>query len=144
MQSGRGAEKAEHTRQGGKLVKGTHLLRLAFLLALLAISLPHSFGQGGTPVFIRRYVPPPEEAPVRGSPPESEPIPQGWIIAGEALAAVIGVAMLIAATKAWRSSNIFERKYQFPSGEPAARRFGGNRSGGRMAVIEPAKSKEDT
>jgi hypothetical protein len=124
-------------------VKGTLVLRLAFLLAILAISVPRGFAQGGTPVFMRRYIPPPSETPVRGYIPESEPIPQGWIYAGDAVAITIGVVLLIAAAKAWRASNLFGRQYRFPSGEPATRRFGGTRSGGFMAVIEPVKGKED-
>jgi hypothetical protein len=124
-------------------VKALLILRVAFLLAILAISVPRGFAQGGTPVFQRRYVPPPSETPVRGYEPESEPIPNGWIYAGEAVVVLLCAVVLIAAARAWRASNIFERQYRLPSGEPAARRFGGTRSGGFMAVIEPAKERED-
>jgi hypothetical protein len=125
------------------LVKSILILRLGLMLVLLALSAPCAFAQGGTPVFQHVYVPPPAPTPARAHIPESEPIPQGWIIAGEAALALISAVVLIAATRAWRSSNLFDRKYRFPSGEPAALRFGGTRSGGFMATIEPAKNKKD-
>ena len=125
------------------MTKAILILRLLFFLAVLAISPARSFAQGGTPIFEPRYAPPPPaETPVRGIIPE-RPIPKGWIIAGEAVVALIFAVVLIAAIRAWRSSNIFGRKYQFPSGEPAALRFGGTRSGGLMAVIEPAKGRKE-
>ena len=119
------------------------ILRLLFLLAVLAISPGRSFAQGGTPIFQPRYAPPPPpEMPARGVIPE-QPIPKGLIIAVEAVVALIFAVVVIVAIRAWRSANIFGRKYRFPSGEPAALRFGGTRSGGFMAVIEPAKEKKD-
>jgi hypothetical protein len=123
-------------------VKGLLILRLAFVLMFLTISSPSGFAQGGTPVFRRRYIPPIPETPARQQVPEREPIPQGLIFAGEALVALVGAVILIAAIRAWRESNVFGRQYRFPLGEPAARRFGGTRSGGLMAVIEPAKGRK--
>lgn len=123
------------------MVKVILILRLAFLLMFLTISSPRIFAQGGTPVFQRRYLPPAPEPPAREQIPDSEPIPEGWIFAGEAVLALGAVVILIAAARAWRESNIFGRQYRFPASESAARRFGGTRSGGLMAVIEPAKDK---
>ncbi len=107
-----------------------------------SVSVPSSFAQGGTPVFKRRYIPPPGETPPSQNIIERKPIPQGWITAGEVVLALIGAVMLIGAARAWRESNFFGRQYRFPLGEPAARRFGGTRSGGLMAVIEPRKDKK--
>ena len=123
-------------------MKGNLILRLAFMLMFLAVSAPRAFAQGGTPVFQRVYVPPPAPMQTRGRIPESEPIPQGWVIAGEATVTLIAAIGLIAAARAWRSSNLFDRKYRFPSGDPAALRFGGNRSGGFMAAVESSKNKK--
>ena len=41
-----------------------------------------------------------------------------------------------AASRAWRSSNVFDRQYRFPEGGEAALRFGATRSGGHMATIK--------
>ena len=103
---------------------------------------PCAFAQGGTPVFKRRYIPPPAETPARENIPEREPIPENWVNAMEAVLALGGLVILILAARAWRESNIFGRQYRFRADEPAARRLGGTRSGGFMAVIEPAKDKE--
>ena len=124
-------------------MKTIPILRVAVLLAFLAISLPRGFAQGGTPVFVRRYIPPQPEAPARQNIPEREPIPQGWIYAIEAVGALLGAIVLFNAVRAWRASKVFERKYAFPSAEPAAVRFGGNCNGGLMAVIEPAKAEKN-
>ena len=124
-------------------MKVRFILRLVFLLAILAIGSPRGFAQGGTPVFEKRYTPVEQEAPVRGYAPPSKPIPRGWLLAGDTLVTLICIVVLVAAARAWRASNIFERKYRFPFGEPAALRFGGKRSGGLMAVIEPAKEEKD-
>jgi hypothetical protein len=62
---------------------------------------------------------------------------------GAVALALIAAFLLYFAAKAWRASNIFGRKYRLPSPETAAVRFGGNRSGGLMATIEPAKDKMD-
>ena len=110
------------------MVTNSFAFRLCTLAACFVIACSHIFAQD-TPTP-RQYRPP------------SEPIPRGWIIAGAALAAFACSAVLYAATKAWRSANLFERKYRFPRGGDAALRFGGNRSGGLMAVIEP-KRKSD-
>ena len=124
-------------------MRSIFILRLAVLLVFLAISLPCVFAQGGTPVFEHVYLPPAAETPARVRMPQSEPLPQGWVYAGGAAVTLIAAVVLVAATRAWRASNIFERKHRFPSGEPAALRFGGNRSGGFMAAIEPAKNEKD-
>jgi hypothetical protein len=124
-------------------VKTIAILRVAVLGAFLAIGVVRGFAQGGTPVFVRRYIPPQPEAPARQSIPEREPIPQGWVYAGEAVGALLGAVVLFNAVRAWRASNVFERNYTFPSAEPAAVRFGGNRNGGHMAVIEPAKNEQN-
>ena len=123
-------------------MKHIRLLRLAFLLMFFVISSPRAFAQGGTPVFERRYVPPPGETPPRQNIPERKPIPQSWIFAGECVLGVLSLVILIGAVRAWHESNVFGRQYRFRSNEPAARRFGATRSGGLMAVIEPAKDKD--
>jgi hypothetical protein len=125
------------------MVKIIRILRVTVLLTLLAMSLPRTLAQGGSPVFIRRYIPPQPEAPARQNIPEREPIPQGWIYAGEVVGALLGAFILFNAVRAWRASSVFERKYTFPPAEPAAVRFGGNRSGGLMGVIEPAKGQKN-
>ena len=120
------------------------ILRLSVLLVFWAISPTRSFAQGGTPTFEPRYAPPPPpETPELSRIPESKPLPRGLVIAGEAVVALMFAVALIAAVREWRASNVFGRKYRFPSAEPAALRFGGTRSGGFMAVVEPAKEKKE-
>jgi hypothetical protein len=65
----------------------------------------------------------------------SKPLPLGWkITIGAAI--VLGTAgVLYGASKAWHSSNLFDREYRFPTGGTAALRFGGKRCGGHMATI---------
>ena len=66
----------------------------------------------------------------------SKPIPIGWIIGGIA-SGVLGIAgLLYGASKAWHSSNLFDREYRFPVESEAALRFGGKRSGGHMATVQ--------
>jgi hypothetical protein len=115
-------------------------LRLAFLLMFVIISLPHGFAQGGTPVFVERKLHLEADPPPPGRIPESEPLPQGLILAGAAVVAIAFAVVLVGAIRAWRASNVFGRTYRFPFPETADRRFGGTRSGGFMAVIEPAKN----
>jgi hypothetical protein len=82
---------------------------------------------------------------------ERKPIPVGWLIGGAA-SAILGIAgLLYGASKAWHSSNLFDREYRFPTGGEAALRFGGKRCGGHMATVrfgegarrsrEPARSE---
>ena len=67
---------------------------------------------------------------------ERKPIPVGWLIGGAA-SAVLGIAgILYGASKAWHSSNLFDREYRFPTGGQAALRFGGKRCGGHMATVQ--------
>ena len=76
----------------------------------------------------------------------SKPIPLGWKIGG-AVAAVLALAgLLYGASKAWHSSNLFDREYRFPTGSDAALRFGGKRCGGYMATLrfgEPAPRRRE-
>jgi hypothetical protein len=123
------------------MVKKFLILRLAILLACCAISWSSAFAQGGKPVFEPRYVPEATVTPVRRLEP-TEPIPRGWFIGGAIVALLAVGGLLYAATKAWRSSTLFGRKYYFPPAGSAALRFGGNRSGGFMAAIEPTKNKD--
>jgi hypothetical protein len=67
---------------------------------------------------------------------ERKPIPVGWLIGGAA-SAVLGIAgILYGASKAWHSSNLFDREYRFPTSRDAALRFGGKRCGGHMATVQ--------
>lgn len=118
------------------------MLRVAVLAMFCAIHPPGVFAQGGRPVFQPRYVPPVSATPAHRAPP-SEPIPRGWIIGGAALVFLAGCGLLFAASKAWRAAHVFEGKCRFPIRTEAALRFGGNRSGGLMASIDPVKKKEN-
>lgn len=66
---------------------------------------------------------------------EGEPIPRSWWIGGIAAVALAIVALLYLATRSWRSSNLFDRQYRFPTGGKAALRLGAVRSGGHMATL---------
>ena len=94
-----------------------------------------------TPDFKERPfgpVPEPTKEP-RAKPKDIEPdkpIPIGWIIGGIA-SGVLGIAgLLYGASKAWHSSNLFDREYRFPIESQAALRFGGKRSGGHIATVQ--------
>jgi hypothetical protein len=93
-----------------------------------------------TPEFKERpYGPlpaPTKEPKAKPKDVERKPIPVGWLIAGAA-SAVLGTAgILYGASKAWHSSNLFDREYRFPTGRDAALRFGGKRCGGHMATVQ--------
>ena len=119
------------------MVKTSVTLRLVFFAASLAITLSNVSAQERAKVFNeRRNIPQAAAILMLARTPEPEPIPRGWIIGGAAAAFLLGTGLLIAAVKAWRSSNLFERKYHFPPAGPAALRFGGKRSGGLMVAIE--------
>ena len=126
------------------MVKIYIALRLILIVLGFAITLPNVCAQGGTQLFDqRRYVPQTTATPSRARTPEPEPIPRGWVIAGVVTAVLAGLVLLFAAIKAWRSSNLFERKYHFPSAGPASLRFGGKHSGGLMAAIDFGGKKID-
>lgn len=80
--------------------------------------------------------PTPTPTPRRISLEEEEPIPTSWWVGGIAVAVLALIGILFAASRAWRSSNVFDRQYRFPEGDEAALRFGGTRSGGHMATIQ--------
>ena len=118
------------------MVKASLARRLCTLLACLVVTLSNSFAQHDTTSFAV----PEGTVPPRQYRPPSEPIPRGWIIAGVAIAVLAVAAGLYITLKAWRSANLFERKYRFPNAGNAALRFGGTRNGGLMAVIEPKRN----
>lgn len=88
--------------------------------------------------------PTPTPTPRRISLEEEEPIPTSWWVGGIAAAVLAVVGILFAASRAWRSANVFDRQYRFPEGGEAALRLGGSRCGGHMATIqfEPKERSE--
>ncbi len=80
--------------------------------------------------------PTPTPTPRHVSLEEEKPIPRSWWIGGIAIVVLALIAILFAASRAWRSSNVFDRQYRFPEGGEAALRFGGTRCGGHMATIQ--------
>jgi hypothetical protein len=123
----------------------THIvLCLVSIVMSLAVMLSNVRAQDGRQLFNeRRYIPQTTATPTPARTPESEPIPRGWIIGGVAAALLLGAGLLLAALKAWRSSNLFERNYHFPTAGPAALRFGGKRSGGLMAAVDFSRKEID-
>lgn len=125
------------------MVKMFFVLRLAALMTFCSLTLPSAFGQGGTPHFDdTHFVPQERGEPLRLEAP-SKPIPRSWLISGAGVSLLLAGAVLYFAIKAWRSSNVFERKYHFPPAGQAALRFGGKRSGGFMAASESANEKRN-
>ena len=125
--------------------RGRVLLLLLPVLVLLCATVQPLFAQlpappAATPDFKDRPfgpIPAPTKEP-RAKPKDiepSKPLPLGWkITIGAAI--VLGTAgLLYGASKAWHSSNLFDREYRFPTGDTAALRFGGKRCGGHMATI---------
>jgi|ERR1700682_1323537 len=66
----------------------------------------------------------------------SKPIPLPWKIAIVATGLVVAASALLVSVRAWRSSNLFDREYRFPSVTNVALRLGANKSGGGMATID--------
>lgn len=129
----------------------THSLRLALLLSfgLLALAstckaaspTPLPAPTSANSLFKDKAfgpLPPPTPTPTprRISLEDEEPIPTSWWVGGLAAAVLALVGIFYAASRAWRSSNVFDRQYRFPEGREAALRFGATRSGGHMATIE--------
>jgi hypothetical protein len=95
---------------------------------------PRQFGPWGTPTppMPTRYL---EDA-------ERKPIPREYIIGGAIALTVVAVLLLWGASRAWRSSNLFDQQYRFPVRGEAALRLGGKKTGGHMASISlPAQSE---
>lgn len=67
--------------------------------------------------------------------PPRKPIPLRWKIAIVLVALLIASAALWVSLRAWRSSNLFDRQYRFPTVETVDLRLGANKSGGHMAAI---------
>jgi hypothetical protein len=123
------------------MVKIFRTLRACLCAACLLISVSSVSAQGGSPTFQPRYVPEISPTPPRRLEP-SKPLPR-WLKAGVGVVALaVSGVILYFSSKAWRTANIFESKYRFPRARDAALRFGGNRSGGAMAAIEPINPKE--
>jgi hypothetical protein len=121
------------------------LLPLLFLLLLgndLLAASPPSFPppKPAGPLFKQRPfgpLPPPTQtpAPKHFDPDDDKPIPREWIIGGWVAAALLLAGILYGSARAWRSSNIFDQQYRFPTNDDPALRFGGPRCGGHMATI---------
>ena len=119
---------------------------LAFLMLLLCVAAHPLFAQlppppAATPDFKERpYGPipaPTKEPKAKAKDTEpAKPLPLGWKIT-IGVAVVLGTAgVLYGASKAWHSSNLFDREYRFPTEGDAALRFGGKRCGGHMATVQ--------
>jgi hypothetical protein len=101
------------------------------------------------PIFEKRqFVPwatPTPDIPLRilGN-AERKPIPREYIIGGAVALVVVALLLLWGASRAWRSSNLFDQQYRFPvRGGPVALRLGGKKSGGHMASISlPPRSEK--
>lgn len=64
-----------------------------------------------------------------------ESIALGWKIAIIAvIASAVGTGLYFS-VRSWRSSNLFDRQYRFPSVAQVPLRLGGTKSGGSMATI---------
>lgn len=137
------------TRERGLVIM--HSLRIALLLTFGFVACP-TMSRAASPTPLpaptsanslfkaQRFgpLPPPTPAPTprRISLEEEEPIPTFWWVGGIAIAVLALIGILFAASRAWRSSNVFDRQYRFPEGGKAALRFGGTRSGGHMATVQ--------
>jgi hypothetical protein len=74
---------------------------------------------------------------------ERKPIPREWIIGGSVALVVVALLLLWGASRAWRSSNLFDQQYRFPvRGGEVALRLGGKKSGGHMASIALPERRE--
>src|SRR3954462_4722974 len=67
--------------------------------------------------------------------------PFGLKLAVALVALLALVAAFYFALRAWRSSNLFQRQYQFPEPRHVPLRLGASRSGGRMATINFASNE---
>jgi hypothetical protein len=95
-----------------------------------------NFGPWGTPT------PPPPTRLLEQA--DRKPIPREWIIGGAVAATVVALLLFWGASRAWRSSNLFDQQYRFPirGGAAVALRLGGKKSGGHMASISLPASGE--
>jgi hypothetical protein len=109
-----------------------------FVLAGFAISASLALAQPDPSIFDeRRYVPQqPPPPPQERMPTPAKPIPRAVLVAGGVVLLLVSGILLLKSARAWRSSNLFDRQYRFPSPGPAALRFGGNRCGGQLATLK--------
>jgi hypothetical protein len=121
-----------------RFVLGARCTLFVFVLVGFAIVAPIAFAQPDPSIFDeRRYVPQQQGPPPQAErpPPPSKPLPRAVLIAGAAVLLLVSSILLFKSARAWRSSNLFDRQYRFPSTGPAALRFGGNRCGGQLATL---------
>lgn len=122
--------------------------RAIFILALtgFAISSPLAFAQPDPSIFDQQRYVPQETPPPRGerSPSPSRSIPRTVLIAGAAVLLMVSGIVLFKSARAWRSANLFDRQYRFPTPGPAELRFGGNRCGGQLATLKFRGAAEAT
>ncbi|CAA9232294.1 MAG: hypothetical protein AVDCRST_MAG42-1195 [uncultured Chthoniobacterales bacterium] len=118
------------------------LLGCALILAPALAALPPP--SPSPPVFQDRpFGPKPAPTPPRPSVVQSDaprPIPRSWIVAGAAIGALGGAALLFFAFRAWRMARLFGRQYRFPVSGNVALRLGGERSGGLSATASFGKN----
>ena len=85
----------------------------------------------------RPFGPKPAPTPPRPSVARTEAgesMSRSWIVAGAALGALAGGALLFFGFRASRMARLFGRQYRFPVRSKVALRLGGERSGGLMAT----------
>jgi hypothetical protein len=124
------------------MVTSSRNLRACLCAIFVLLNAVSAFAQGGSPTFQARYAPQISPTPARRLQP-STPLPR-WAKISIAVVFLAGSGVILYFSgKAWRAANIFESKYRFPRAREAALRFGGNRSGGFMAAIDPARSDQN-
>ena len=67
---------------------------------------------------------------------DPKPIHFGWYVGGAVVTAATILLLLWGAARAWRSSNLFDRQYYFPTDPEPALRLNAVRCGGHMATID--------
>ena len=120
------------------------ILSVVFTTALLAQAPQPS---PSAPLFQERPFGPradPTSPPPRPSADaeQARPIPAGWLISGGIVIAAAFLALLYRASRVWRSSNLFDQQYRFPTEHEPALRFGASKTGGHIATISFAKRND--
>lgn len=115
---------------------------IALVLSILtAVPAPLAFSQPGPNPFdddrfLASQTPTPTASVLAPEqPPAKKPMPRTLKTSIVATLIVACLVVLAFAVRAWRTGNLFDREYRFPSVPSAAIRLGAKRSGGCMAAI---------